>query len=402
MNLTLSDEERRFEAEVRAFLAERLTPFLQRAARLTPTVFMPEEIYRAWHGILNEQGWLAPLWPVEHGGTGWNPMQRYIFERECALARTPQVAAQGVRLVGPVLYTFGTPEQKAHYLPRILSGEHFWCQGYSEPEAGSDLASLKTRAVRDGDRYIVNGSKIWTTNAHFASHIFCLVRTDPNVKPQQGISFLLIDMKTPGIEIRRIRLMSGEHELNQVFFDDVAVPAANLVGAEGQGWTIAKFLLENERGGSCLAPGLLVDLADLRKLVAYLPSDRAATLGEDSDFMSRLAMLELETQALEILELRQLAEFSKDHTSGQHTPAIALLMANLRQAIDRLKLEALGSDGLQLELRRPLWDDALPAPLGSEDARIALPTYLNNLAWSIMAGSNEVMRTLIARTVLKL
>lgn len=402
MDMRFSDAELAFRDEVRTFLREHLPDRLRRAARLTPGAFVDPAIYLEWQAVLHQRGWLAYAWPVEFGGTGWTPIQRYIFERECALAHAPAIGAQGLRMLAPVLCAFGTSGQQERFLPRILSGEHVWCQGYSEPEAGSDLAALRTRAVREGDHYIVDGTKIWTTNAHLSNWIFCLVRTDMAVKPQQGISYLLIDMASPGISVRPIGLISGDRELNQVFFDNVKVPVANRVGEEGQGWTVAKFLLEHERGGGCNAPGLLVALADLRARAATLQCRDAAPLIHDRDFMHRLAIVELEAQGMEMLELRLLGERAEGQSPGPQSALLGLYMANIRQAIDRLSLEALGMAGLTLETARPLYDPALAPPILSDEARAALPAYLNNRAWSIMAGTSEVMRTLIARTMLGL
>nr|WP_037463796.1 acyl-CoA dehydrogenase family protein [Sphingobium herbicidovorans] len=380
-----------FRNEVRAFLAEKLPEGLRARARHTPGAFPGKDDWLEWQAILNARGWLPYNWPKEIGGPGWSATQRYIFERECAMARTPALAAQGLRMLAPVLAKFGTEAQKMHFLPRILSGETLWCQGYSEPEAGSDLASLKTRAVRDGDEYVVDGTKIWTTFGHFADWIFCLVRTNPDVKPQAGISFLLIDMQTPGVSVEPIRLISGDHELNQVFFDNVRVPVANLVGEENHGWTIAKFLLEHERGGSAQAPGLLAKLKDLREAIATLRGRRGFSLSQDPDFCHRLAMLEAETLAMEMLELRLLSQIAAGSAPGPQTAIVGLLMANITQAIDVLALEAYGSQALELERdERPL----------ARDTQMPMPAYLNNRAWSIMAGSSEVMRTIIAKTVL--
>jgi alkylation response protein AidB-like acyl-CoA dehydrogenase len=402
MNLDFSEDERAFQAEVRAFLDENLAADLRRASLLTPSIFVEPEIYLRWQAILHAKGWLAYHWPVEHGGAGWTPVQRYIFERECALAHAPHISVQGLRLLAPVLHKFGTAEQNAFFLPRMLSGEHLWCQGYSEPEAGSDLASLRTRAVRDGDHYVVDGTKIWTTNAHLSNWIFCLVRTSTESKPQKGISFLLIDMTTPGISVSPIPLFSGDCELNQVFFDGVRVPAANLVGQEGEGWAMAKYLLEHERGGSCQAPALLVALADLRRAAAGLPGRNGGMLTDDRDFMHRLAMVELAAEGMEVFELQALADLSAGRIAGPKTALTGLYMANIRQAIDRLVIEAHGPAALELETSRPLYSPELSPAVFSQEARLAMPTYLNNRAWSIMAGSNEVMRTIIARTVIGL
>ena len=248
MDLTFNAPERAFEKEVRDFIAQNLTPEMKRATALTPSVFSDPDIGMAWQRALHKKGWGAPGWPVEYGGPDWTSAQRWIFEAECARGGVPNVNIMGVKMVGPVIIGFGTPEQKNFYLPRILSGEDYWCQGYSEPGSGSDLASLKTRAVRDGDDYIINGTKIWTTHAHHANRMFALVRTNDTPRQQDGISFILIDMKSKGITTRPILTIGGDHEVNQVFFDDVRVPVANRVGEEGKGWTYGKYLLEFERG----------------------------------------------------------------------------------------------------------------------------------------------------------
>lgn len=402
MNLDLSPADMAFRDDVRAFLADNLPQPLCHAARMTPSVFVEPDIYLEWQAILRRKGWLAYSWPEEEGGTGWTPVQRYIFERECAFAHAPHIAVQGLKLLAPVLHRFASPAQKAFFLPRILSGEHLWCQGYSEPEAGSDLASLRTRAMRDGDHYVVDGTKIWTTNAHLSNWIFCLVRTDASVKPQQGISFLLIDMATPGISVSPIELISGDRELNQVFFDSVHVPAANLVGAEGQGWTMAKYLLEQERGGSCQAPGLLMALEELREAAQTLPARGGGTLCDDADFMHRLAMVELAALGMDMFELQSIADIAAGRVVGPKTALTGLYTATIRQDIDRLRLEAHGPGGLRLENHRPLYGADAPILIGREDAMLAMPAFLNNKAWSIMAGSNEVMRTIIARTVVNL
>ena len=390
MDMQFSEADLRFQSEVRMFLDEKLPERLRRNGWLTPGAFAQAADWLEWQRILFDKGWLAYNWPVQDGGTGWSPTQRYIFERECAFAHAPALAAQGLRMLAPVLSHFGSEEQKAYYLPRILSGEHTWCQGYSEPEAGSDLAALQCRATREGDTYVVNGTKIWTTNAHISSHIFCLVRTDPQAKRQRGISFLMIDMATPGISVEPIALVSGDKELNQVFFDDVVVPLSNRIGDENDGWTVAKFLLEHERGGSCMAPGMLVAIDDLRKAAATLAGRNGKPLVDDADFMHRVSMVELEAQGLEMLELRLLSQLAGNRSPGPESASVGLLVATITQAIDSLVVEALGSRALELVEERPVPDYA----------QLAMPSYLNNRAWSIMAGSNEVMRTLIAKTVL--
>lgn len=401
MNLDFSAAELAFRDEVRAFLDAELTPLLRQGQRATPTVFVEPDIGRQWQAILHAKGWLAYNWPVEHGGTGWSPVQRYIFERECALADAPNLPVLGLKLLAPVLHRFGTPEQQRHYLPRILSGEDYWCQGFSEPQAGSDLANLRTRAVRDGDRYIVNGSKLWTTHAQFADHIFCLVRTDPGVKPQAGISFLLIDMNQPGVEVRPILSLAGDHEVNAVFLDDVAAPAHDLVGEEGQGWAVAKFLLENERGGSCHAPRLVADLSRIRRSAAE-PVVGGTPLANDPSFAADLARLEIEALALETTELRILAEIANGHKPGPQTSLVKLVASTLRQKVDALEMRRWGHAGLQLTRARPLYGNDCPAPVATKEAQVAAARYLNGRAWTVFGGSNEVQRTIIARTVLGL
>ena len=406
MDMSFSPADLAFRDDVRGFLAAELPQRLRDGMNGTPSVFVEPEIGLEWQRILHAKGWLAYQWPVENGGTGWTPVQRYIFEKECALADAPSLSVLGLKLVGPVIARFGTPGQKSRFLERILTGEDLWCQGYSEPGSGSDLASLKTRAVRDADKYIVNGTKIWTTHAHYADWMFCLARTDPDVKPQAGISFLLINMRQPGITVRPIIGMAGDHEVNQVFLDDAEALVADRIGDEGQGWTIAKYLLENERGGSCAAPRLLAELDRLDRLTADQPSGTNGAsngvLGQDPDFARRLAKLRLEAEALEMTELRVLGELAQGRKPGPQTSLIKLVASSLRQHIDELAVEAFGYDGLQLATERPLYGNESPEPIGSKPAQLAMPTYLNSRAWTIFGGSNEVQKNIIAKTVLGL
>ena len=402
MDLDFTPAQLAFRDQVREFLAEHLAERLRAAARATPTVFAEADIAREWQQILQARGWLAYNWPREYGGTGWSSVERYLFEKECALADSPGLPVLGLKLLGPVLYTFGTERQKEHYLPRILSGEHYWCQGFSEPGAGSDLASLTTRAERTRDHYVVNGSKIWTTHAHFADHMFCLVRTNPEAKAQDGISFVLIDMKQPGVKVHPIRSISGDHEVNAVFLDSVLVPAEDRVGEEGAGWRIAKFLLENERGGSCHAPKLLADLDKLRRLACHEPASHGGALIEESAFAARLAHLELEAQALEITELRILSRIAAGKPPGPQTSLTKLVASTLRQQIDALTMRLFGYAGLQLPRFRPLYAPDCPEPVHSPDAQVAAARYLNSRAWSIFGGTNEIQKTIIAKRVLGL
>ncbi len=402
MDMTFSPEDLAFREEVREFLSAKLPDRLKDGARRTPGVFVEPDIGMEWHRILNDQGWVAPHWPEEDGGTGWTPTQKFIFEKESALAGAPGLAILGLRLVGPVICAFGTPEQKARFLPKILSGEDYWCQGYSEPGSGSDLASLKTSARLEDGEYTVNGSKIWTTHAHHANWIFALVRTDATVKKQAGITFLLLPMDQPGIEVTPIHSMSGDHEVNAVFFTDAKTSAENRIGEEGQGWAIAKFLLENERGGSCYAPRLLQSIDKLEALAKEQPSGVNGAISHDARFRDRLSRARLEAEALEFTELRILAELAKGRSPGPQTSLVKLLGSNIGQEIDTLRLELLGTDGLQLPLERPLYGNEAPEPVGSELAQTAMGRYLNNRAATIFGGSDEVQKNIIAKTVLGL
>jgi len=402
MDIELTPEDEAFRTEVREFLAQSLPDYIKDGATGSPTVFVEPDIGQDWNKILNEKGWLAYQWPKEVGGTGWTPVQRYIFEKECALAGAPNLTVLGLKLVAPVIINFGTGEQRAKYLPRILSGEDYWCQGFSEPNSGSDLASLQTRAVKDGDKYILNGSKIWTTHAHWANKMFVLARTDTTVKKQAGISFLLVDMDQPGISVRPILTMAGDHEVNQVFMEDVVVPADDLVGDEGQGWTIAKFLLENERGGSCHAPKIGYDLDQVETMSSDVADGRGGNLSDDLDWRRRLAKLRLGVQSLEMIELKILSRIAKGEKPGPQTSLTKLLASNLRQDVDLLAVDLFGTAGLQLPTARPLYGDNAPAPFKCEKAQVASARYLNSRAWTIFGGTDEVQNTIIAKTVLGL
>jgi len=402
MDMDFAPEDLAFQKDVRAFLDDKLNARLREGAANTPSVFTEPDITREWQAILAEKGWLATSWPVEDGGPGWTPTQKYIFEKECAIAGAPSLPILGLRLVGPVICHFGTPEQKARFLPRIISGEDYWCQGYSEPGAGSDLAAVKTRAERVGDKYVVNGSKIWTTHAHHANWIFALVRTDPTVQKQRGISFLLIPMEQPGVSVSPIVTMANDHEVNATFFDNAETPADNLIGEEGQGWTIAKFLLENERGGSCAAPALLAKLDRIERWAKEEASGSNGTMIHDPNISQRLARLRLEAQAFEVTELRILAELAKGRPAGPQTSLVKLTSSNLRQAIDELAVDLFGYEGLQLPVTRPLYGNEAPEFVGSRAAQLSMPAYLNGRAYTIFGGSDEVQKTIIAKQVLGL
>lgn len=404
MDIDLSPEELAFRDEVRAFLAAKLLPEIKEGAAASPTVFVEPDIGQRWNAILNEQGWLGYQWPKAVGGTGWSPVQRYIFEKECALAGAPNLTVLGLKLVAPVITAFGTDAQKAHYLPRILSGEDYWCQGFSEPGSGSDLASLQCRATlsEDGTHYKINGSKIWTTHAHWANKMFALVRTDTNGKKQAGISFVLIDMNQPGVSVRPLLTLAGDHEVNQVFLEDAIVPVEDRVGEEGDGWKLAKFLLENERGGSCHSPKLEYDLDVIEAAAEHEPDGRGGVLSADIDWKRRVAKVRLGIQSLEMIELKILSEVAKGRAPGPQTSLCKLLASNLRQDVDLLAVDLYGPLGLQLDFARPFYGDNAPAPIHSKAAQVASARYLNSRAWTIFGGTNEVQSTIIARTVLGL
>lgn len=392
MTLPLDPAHEAFREEVRAFLQEALSPELRRCAALSPGVFAEPDVAGPWQTILEKKGWLVYAWPASAGGPGWSRVQRWIFEKECADAGAPDLPGMGLKLVGPVLYSFGDEQQKADRLPRLRSGEDFWAQGFSEPGSGSDLASLKTRAVRDGDHYVVTGQKIWTTQAQFANRLFALVRTDPDVKPQAGISFLLIDMQTPGVTVRPILSASGDHELNEVFLDGVRVPVADRIGEEGQGWSIAKFLLENERGGSSFGPSLVAKLRRLLALTGPLRGELAV----------RAVRLGLEADALEMTELRTAIELDAGAPPTPRSLITKLVASEVHQGIDELAVDALGPSGLQLALERPFYADDAPAGIGPEPAIAAAARYLNGRAWTIFGGTSEIQLTLIAKAAVGL
>ncbi len=402
MDMEFTPQEHAFQTEVQTFLAEKLNARLREGAANTPGVFTEPDIALEWQSILNEKGWLAASWPAEYGGTGWTAVQKYIFEKECAIAGTPTLPVLGLKLVGPVICKFGTSEQKARFLPRILSGEDYWCQGYSEPGAGSDLAALKTKAERQGDKYIVNGAKIWTTHAHHANWIFALVRTSAEAKKQDGISFLLLPMDQPGVSVTPIITMGNDHEVNATFFDNAETHVDNLIGKEGQGWNIAKYLLVNERGGSCFAPGLLAKIDRISAAAKTLPSGVNGALNHDAVLMERLARLRTEAQAFEITELRILAEIAKGKPPGAKASLVKLVSANLIQRAQELEIDLYGYDGMQLPTMRPLYGNEAPEAIYSREAQLAMPEYLNGRAWTIFGGTDEVQKTIIAKQVLGL
>ena len=398
MDIEFTTEEQAFRDQVRGFIAASLPGDVK--AKVEGMLELGRDDYDRWHKILNAKGWVAPHWPVEHGGTGWSPVQRYIFDEECALAGAPRVMPFGVNMVGPVIYTFGTEAQKAHYLPRILSNEDWWCQGYSEPGAGSDLAALRTRARRDGDHYLVSGQKTWTTTAHWANMIFCLVRTEATAKPQEGISFLLIDMASPGVSVRPIITMDGGHEVNDVFLDDVRVPAANLVGEENQGWTYAKFLLSHERSGIADVGRSKKQLERLKRIAGAEMKD-GRPLIEDARFRAHVAEAEIELLALEATELRALSEERAGHPPGPEANLMKIRGTEIQQRLCELMMEAVGvyAHPYVPEALAEGWNEA---PVGPDYAAPVAARFFNWRKASIYGGTNEVQKNIIAKMVLGL
>lgn len=398
MDRSDSPDEAAFRKELRAFFAEHPDEELRRKVRLSLPLTKAE--HEGWHAKLQERGWLAGSWPREFGGAGWGAVERHIFEEELARAEAPRIVPFGIAMLGPVLQKFGTKAQQDHFLPRILSGQDWWCQGYSEPGAGSDLASLKTSARREGDHYVVNGQKTWTTLAQHADWIFCLVRTDASVKPQEGISFLLIDMKTPGVEVRPIELIDGGHEVNEVWFTDVRVPVENLVGEENKGWTCAKFLLTHERTNIAGVGFAKAALADLQRASARREDGGRAAI-DNPVFAARLAMAEIELLAMETTNLRALAKAAAGGAPGAESSMLKVKGSVIRQEIDDLHRRAGGAYALlrRSEEETPGVNDPLPGPAS---AHAASARYLNQRKLSIYGGSNEVQRTIIAKSILGL
>jgi alkylation response protein AidB-like acyl-CoA dehydrogenase len=395
MDLNYTGEDLAFRDSVRAFLDQNLPPDLQQKVR--KHLRMDKDDYVRWHRILAKQGWVAPGWPTEFGGPGWSPVQRHIWEEECARAGTPPILPFGVNMVAPVIMAFGSQAQKDHFLPRILSCEDWWCQGYSEPGAGSDLASLKTTAVRDGDHYIVNGQKTWTTLAQHADMIFCLVRTDTGVRKQEGISFLLIDMHTPGITVRPIIMLDEDHEVNEVFFDNVRVPVENLVGQENKGWTYAKYLLGHERTGIAAVGRSKRELGFLKRFAAAQTLNGKPLLA-DPLFGAKVATLEIELMALEMTVLRVLAQAHK--APGPEASVLKVRGTEIQQTLTELMVEAAGP--LALPFDRAYLEGEVEHSILDDDAAPLAAHYFNVRKTSIYGGSNEIQRNIITQMILGL
>jgi alkylation response protein AidB-like acyl-CoA dehydrogenase len=400
LNFTLREET--FRNEVRDFLTTRLPARL--SAKVASGMYLGKADMQEWHAILNERGWLANHWPEEYGGPGWTAIEKFIFENECALAHAPRILPFGVNMLGPVLIKYGSEAQKRHWLPRILDGSDWWCQGYSEPGAGSDLASVKTSAVHgldaQGDHYIVNGQKTWTTLGQHADMIFCLVRTNREAKKQEGISFLLIDMKSPGVEVRPIITLDGEHEVNEVFFSNVRVPAENLVGEENKGWTCAKYLLTYERTNIAGVGFSVAALGQLRAIAAK-QTRNGRPLCEDPAFAARLARVEIDLENMKTTNLRVIAAVAGGGVPGAESSMLKIRGTEIRQEISSLTRRAMGV------YARPFVAEALEegysgTPVGPAWAAPAAARYFNNRKLSIFGGSNEIQKNIISKMILGL
>jgi alkylation response protein AidB-like acyl-CoA dehydrogenase len=404
MRLSFNAEELAFQKEVRDWIAANMPPEVAEESRRSRTSHVSKERLLQWQKKLAGKGWLCPNWPTEYGGPGWNSTQKFIFEMEMARADSPYLSSFSIKMVAPVLMKYGSEAQKKRFLPKIAGAEELWCQGYSEPGSGSDLASLRTKAERQGDHYIVNGQKIWTTNAHYADWIFCLVRTSNEGKRQEGISFLLIDMKSPGIRIDPIYLVDGtrtpmRHEVNQVFFTDVKVPVENRVGEENKGWTYAKYLLEFERGGQAHGPRLRKAFRHLQTL-SKSQMDAGEPLSADPKWCEKMAALEMEIDAIEMNEMMFYSSLKTGDAPGNMASIVKMRGTEVGQKVTELAVEAVGWYGAPFtELRNY---DSNVVPVGGEYVDDVSPRYFNNRKTTIYGGSSEVQRNVLAKAMLGL
>ena len=398
MDLNYSPANEAFRAEVRTYLEEYLPADLQHKV-LHHKRLSKDDLVR-WHKIVAQKGWVGTNWPIEYGGTGWSSVQRHIWEEECARAGTPPILPFGVAMVAPVIMAFGNEAQKRYYLPRILSCEDWWCQGYSETGSGSDLASLKTRAERDGDHYIVNGQKTWTTLGQHADMIFCLVRTDTGVRKQEGISFLLIDMKSPGITVRPIITMDEDHEVNEIFFDNVRVPIANLIGEENKGWTYAKYLLGHERTNIAGVGRSKRELGFLKRL-ALSQHKNGVPLLDDPLFAAKVASLEIELMALEVTALRVISMDDPKRGPGPEASMLKIKGTEIQQTLTELMLEAVGPYGMPFDPEF-LHGANAHSSANDDDAAPLAAYYFNFRKTSIYGGSNEIQKNIITQMILGL
>ncbi|MAP12731.1 MAG: pimeloyl-CoA dehydrogenase large subunit [Gammaproteobacteria bacterium] len=398
MHLQLTEEERAFQQEVRTFMRDNVPASIKE--KVERGVSLSREDHVTWQKILHKQGWMAPGWPVEHGGTGWSPVQKHIFEEEMAMASTPRIVPFGVAMVAPVIMKFGSEEQKQRFLPRILATDDWWCQGYSEPGSGSDLASLSTKAERDGDYYVVNGQKTWTTMAQHADWIFCLVRTSREDKKQEGISFLLIDMKTPGVSVHPIKTMDGSAEINQTHFENVRVPVENRIGEEGKGWTYAKYLLGHERTGIASVGRSKWQLARLKN-VAREEQENGRPLIEDETFAMQIAEVEADLQALEAVVLKIVSQEEAGQGPGPEASILKINGTLIQQKLTELLYKAVGNYAHPFiaEAFDEGWNEDR---VGPDYAAPFAPVYFNWRKASIYGGSNEIQKNIIAKAVLRL
>ena len=402
MNLDFSPDDTQFRQQVRSFVEQALPSDVQH--KVLNGLVLEKDDYLRWQRALHAQGWGGPAWNQRFGGAGWNAVRQYIFEEECAAAGAPRIVPFGVKMVAPVIMEFGSPAQQERHLPAILSGQEWWCQGYSEPGAGSDLASVKTSATltrdADGEFYLVNGQKTWTTQAQYADWIFCLVRTDPAAKAQRGISFLLIDMRSPGVSVRPIITMDGSHEVNEVWLDQVRVPVANLIGEENRGWTYAKFLLGHERSNIAGIGIAKRELARLKRIATLERKDGKA-LSQDPLFGARLAQVEIDLMALEITNLRVLSAEAEQRAPGPEASILKIKGTEIQQSITELLVQAVGS--YALPLRRVAMDASFQGEqVGPFYATALAANYLNMRKLSIYGGSNEIQKNIIAQMMLGL
>lgn len=400
MKLSFAEDELRFRDDIRRIFAEDFPADIRRQCDADIAISREQQVrFQKW---LHARGWFAINWPVEYGGTGWTPVQKYLFMQELARVNAPAIMPFGVDMVGPVLYTFGSDEQKQRFLPDILESNVWWCQGYSEPGAGSDLASLKTRAEHNGGHYIVNGTKTWTTLAHYADWIFCLVRTHSDVaRRQEGISFLLIDMQTPGVTVKPIITIEGRHEVNEVHFEDVRVPVDNLVGEPGKGWTYGKVLLQHERTNIAAVHDSKCRLDRLRTQ-ARQPVRGGQPLAQDRNFMRKLAAVAVELRALEFTELRTLAAVASGQAPGPESSILKFVGTEIQQAIDELYVEAAGYYALPFVPEQYAPDFAVDQRIGTSNETASALRYFNFRKASIYGGSNEIQKNIVSKHVLGL
>jgi alkylation response protein AidB-like acyl-CoA dehydrogenase len=398
MDLNFTPDEEAFRAEVQAFIKDNLPKRIAEKVKAGQRLTKTDQV--DWHAILNERGWYGNHWPQAWGGPGWTAVQKFIFDTECALSGGPRIVPFGVSMLGPVLIKYGNESQKRYWLPRILSGEDWWCQGYSEPGAGSDLAAVKTTAVRHDDHYIVNGQKTWTTQGQHANMIFCLVRTDREAKAQEGISFLLIDMSSPGVELRPIRTLDGDREVNEVFFTDVKVPVKNLVGEENKGWSCAKYLLTYERTGIA---GIGLSIAGMQKLkvLANKRLRNGRPLAQDPIFSARMAKVEIDLENMKTTNLRVIAAVAGGGVPGAESSMLKIRGTEIRQEIQSLIRRAIGPYALPY-INEAQYDGDANEPVGPEEAATAAANYFNYRKLSIFGGSNEIQKNIISKMILGL